>query len=107
MLNFDKLAGYLDARLDEYKLKTVNALSQAFSSLLSTLILVLVALMLLGLLSYAFLQWLNTTLGAPWGTLIVCGALAVLLLVLWLLRKKMFKDTFVKTLISVLYDDKK
>ena len=107
MLNFDKLAGYLDARLDEYKLKTVNALSQAFSSLLSTLILVLVALMLLGLLSYAFLQWLNAALGAPWGTLIVCGALAVLLLVLWLLRKKMFKDTFVKTLISVLYDDKK
>lgn len=97
---------YLDSRLDEMKLRTVGGLSQAFASLLSMLVIVAVLTIVLGLLGFALLQWLNTLIGAPWGTLAVSGLFLILLVVLWLNRRTMFRDSFVRLLISVFYDDK-
>lgn len=97
---------YIDSRIDEMKLRTVGGLSQAFASLLSMLVIVAVLTIVLGLLGLALLQWLNALIGAPWGTLVVSGVFLILLVILWLNRRTMFRDNFVKILISVFYDDK-
>jgi len=97
---------YVDTRLDELKLKTVSVLSQTFSSLLTTLLIAGVSMIILVLLGYLLLQWLNAVVGAPWGTVIVAGVWIVILVVLLALRKKLFLDGFVKLLINAMYDGK-
>ena len=95
---------YADLRVDELKLKATNGLSLALSQILSMLLVIAVLVIVLGLLAYAFLQWINAAIGAPWGTFIVCGVFAAALAVLVLMRKKLFRDMFVKLFIDVFYD---
>ena len=82
---------YINLAIDEVKLKTTRGLSTALS-------------LVLGLLSFALLQWLNGLVGSPWGTLIVAGVFLLALLVLFLNRQKLFRDLFVKLFIDVFYD---
>lgn len=95
---------YADLRIDELKLKATSGLSLALGQILSMLLVVAVLVMVAGLLAYAALQWLNSALGAPWGTLIVCFVFIVILAVLMAFRKKMFRNMFVKLFIDVFYD---
>lgn len=106
--NFTRLAGeakrYADLKTDELKLKTTRGLSAALGQTLAYLLIFVVASVTFGLLSYALLQWLNTLVGTPWGTLIVSGFSLIILIVLFCFRKKLFKDLFVKLFIDVFYD---
>lgn len=98
---------YADLRFDELKLRATKGLSTAFSQILVYLLIIAVLIMVLGLLAFALLQWLNSLLGAPWGTLCVCAVFIVLLVVLFLARGRLFRDKFVKLFIDVFYDDNK
>ena len=98
---------YLDAKIDEVKLRTVQGLSLGISAVLSTLLLVFVLSIALGVFAYAGIQWLNLALGAPWGTLIVGGVLLILFGCLYAVRKKLFRDSFVKMFIGVFFGDSK
>lgn len=100
-----EVKGYMDLTADELKLKTTKALSAALGHTLAYLLIFVVLSIVLGLLSFAGLQGLNSLLGAPWGTLIVAGVLTVLLAVLWSNRKRLFRDMFVKLFIDVFYDN--
>lgn|SRR5574344_81168 len=95
---------YADLKVDELKLKATKGLSIALSQLLAYLLIIAVLSIVLGLLSYALLQWLNVLVGAPWGTFIVCGLFAIVLVVLLILRKKLFRNLFVKLFIDIFYD---
>lgn len=95
---------YADLRIDEAKLKATRGLSKALGQTLTYLLIIVVLGLVLGLLSYALLQWLNTLLGAPWGTLSVAGILLLFLIVLLLNRNRLFRDMFVKMFIDVFYD---
>ena len=95
---------YADLRVDELKLKATNGLSLALGQILSMLLIIAVLVIVLGLLAYALLQWINAALGAPWGTFIICGVFAAALAVLILMRKKLFRNMFVKLFIDVFYD---
>ena len=95
---------YADLRIDEAKLKATRGLSTALGQTLAYLLVIAVLAIVLGLLALALLQWLNGLLGAPWGTLIVAGVFLLLLLVLWSVRGRLFKDLFVKLFIDVFYD---
>lgn len=95
---------YADLRVDELKLKATNGLSLALGQILSMLLIIAVLVIVLGLLAYALLQWLNAALGVPWGTFIICGVFALALAALIVFRKKMFRDMFVKLFIDVFYD---
>lgn len=86
----------VDLRMDEFKLKSVKALSSSLSVLCSVLLIAGVAIIALGLLAYALLQWLNALLGEPWGTLIVFGVFAIVLAFLVASRRGLFRDSFVK-----------
>ena len=95
---------YADLRVDELKLKATNGLSLALGQVLAMLLIIAVLVIVLGLLAYALLQWINVALGAPWGTFIICGVFAAALAVLVIFRKKMFRNMFVKLFIDVFYD---
>lgn len=95
---------YADLRVDELKLKATNGLSMALGQVLAMLLIIAVLVIVLGLLAFALLQWLNAAIGAPWGTFVICAVFAVALAVLILLRKKLFRNMFVKIFIDVFYD---
>lgn len=95
---------YADLKVDELKLKTASGLSLALGRLLSMLLVIAVLVIVLGLLAFALIQWLNMAVGAPWGTLIICGVFAIVLAVLLVFRKRMFRDMFVKIFMEIFYD---
>ena len=95
---------YADLRIDEAKLKATRGLSTALGQTLAYLLIIVVLAIVLGLLSFALLQWLNSLVGSPWGTLIVAGAFLIVLIALWVSRGKLFRDLFVKLFIDVFYD---
>lgn len=92
----NEIKEYADIRLDEFKFKATRSLSSILSRALTAFLVTGLLLILLVLLSIAMLQWLNGVFGAPFGTLIVCGVIAVLLLVIFSLRKVLFHGLFVK-----------
>ena len=96
---------YVQLAVDEAKLKTTRALSNALSQFLSSLVIICTVSLVLGLLSIALLQWVNGLLGAPWGTLLVAAFFVLVLIVLCLCRTRMFRDMFVKLFIDAFYDD--
>ena len=95
---------YADLRFDELKLKTTRGLSTALGQTLAYLLIFAVLAIVLGLLSLALLQWLNSLVGSPWGTLIVAGAFLIALIARWVSRGKLFRYLFVKLFIDVFYD---
>jgi len=95
---------YADLRIDEAKLKATRGLSTALGQTLAYLLIFAVLAIVLGLLAFALMQWLNSLVGSPWGTLIIAGAFLLVLIVLWINRQKLFRDLFVKLFIDVFYD---
>lgn len=100
----DEAKQYADLRIDELKLRATKGLSTALSQLLSMLLIFSVLLIVLGLLAYALLQWINLLIGAPWGTFTVCGVFAIVLAVLVALRRKLFKGRFIQLFIDAFFD---
>lgn len=96
---------YVRLAIDEVKLKTTRALSNALSRFLASLVIICTASLVVGLLSIALLQWINGLLGAPWGTLLVAAFFIVVLVILCLCRQQMFRDMFVKLFIDAFYDE--
>ena len=95
---------FLNLAVDEAKLKVTKGLSTALAQVLAWLFIICVLAIVLGLLAFALLQWLNILVGAPWGTLIVAGVFILALVILLLCRKKLFRNMFVKLFIDVFYD---
>ena len=100
----DETRDYVNLAIDEVKLKTTRGLSTALGQILAWLIIIAVLSLVLGLISLALLQWINTLVGSPWGTLIVAALFALALFILWLNRQRLFRDMFVKLFIDVFYD---
>ena len=93
---FPETREYVDLRLNQAKLKASKVLCRSLSMVLSMFLVVGVLLIVLGLVAYALLYWLNSAVGAPWGTLIVLCFFLIVLAVLWIFRKKLFSNMFVK-----------
>ena len=95
---------FVDVRFEEFKLKTTRGLSTALGQVLAYVVIIAVFLIVLSLLALALLQWLNSLLGAPWGTLLVAGIFTIAILVLMLFRHALFKDLFIKLFINIFYN---
>lgn len=91
---------YIDLRLSDFKLKGTRGVSKVLSLLLSMFLVVIVMAIVLNLLAYLLVRWLDGLLGFPWGALIVIGVFIVILSVLWLCRKKLFKNVFIRSIID-------
>ena len=95
---------FVNLAVDEAKLKITKGLSTALAQVMAWLVIICILSLVLGLLAFALLQWLNILVGAPWGTLIVAGVFILALVILLLCRKKLFRNMFVKLFIDVFYD---
>ena len=95
---------FLNLAVDEAKLKITRGLSTALSQFLAYLVIICILSLVLGLLSLALLHWINSLLGAPWGTLMIAAVFLLVLVILWISRKKLFRNRFVKLFIDVFYD---
>jgi len=102
------LKDYVDLKADELKLRTTEGLSLAMGRLTAVLLLVGLLVIVLGLLAVVLIQWIGQWTGSvAVSSSIVCGFFVLVLAVLFFLRKKLFRDTFVRLFIKVFYGDEK
>ena len=91
---------------DELKLKSTQGLSLAMSRLTVVLLLVGLLIIVLALLAVVLIQWLGRLTGSlAVASSIVCGFFVLVLAVVFFLRKRLFRDTFVKLFIGIFYGD--
>ncbi len=88
--------GYVDAQIENVKLRAVKGLSVGTSSLAGLLLIFAVLSVLLLTFSFACVMWLGEILGSySLAAFIVAGVLLLILGILLLLRKSLFKNSFI------------
>lgn len=99
---------YVDARIDDLKLRTVKGLSMTLGRLLYMLLVLFIVSVILTALAIGGVMWIGELIGSyAAGAMIVAGVFAVLLAVVILLRKRLFRDTFIPMLIRIFFDEDK
>ena len=97
--------GYLDAQINNIKLRTVKGLSKGTGAIASLLLISAFVSVFLLALSFTLVMWIGEVLGSyALAGAIVAGGLFVVLLVFILLRKRMFKNSFIGMYEAVLFD---
>lgn len=101
---FKEARCYVDAQVDNLKLRTIKGLSKGTSSLASLLIIFILFGTFVTVLSAAFVLWIGKALNNyVLGAFIVAGVLLIVIMVLYLLRKRLFHNWFVPMYTDVFY----
>lgn len=99
---------YIDLRLDDIKLRTAKGLSLTLSKLLYMLLVLFVVSIVLTAIAIGGVMWIGEVIGSYAGGAAIVAAFFLLVLgVLILLRKKLFRDTFVSLFVKLFFDDDK
>ena len=97
---------YVDLQIDKLKLQAVKGLSLSLGEILALLLVIFsCSIVLLGLAAGCILllgKWIGSYAGASF---IIAGVFAIVSVVLFLLRKKLFINTFVQLFADVFFDD--
>ena len=95
---------YMDMRLDELKLKTVDGLSVGVSRVLSLMVILMLGAIVLASFAFGTVLLLGDLIGS-WAAaaFIIGGVFLILLIVMLLVWKKLFVDIFVKLFIDIFY----
>lgn len=102
------LKDYIDLKVDELKLRTTQGLSVATGRIVSALLLFAMLVIVLSLITVVLISWLSVWTGSlPIACSIVCGVFVLALVILFLLRKRLFRDSFVRVFISIFYGNGK
>ncbi len=97
---------YVDLRLTDIKLRLVKGLATALGKIVYVQILMLVLSVLLIALAVGGVLLLGELFGSyTSGAFIMAGLFAMVILVLYLLRDKLFKNTFVPMFAKLFFDD--
>ncbi len=98
---------YADLKADELKLKLTKDLSLSLGQAVTMLLVILSSLVVLMALAAGCVlligRWTGSYIA---GTFIMAGVFAILSAVLYLLRKKLFVNTFVKLFARILFEKK-
>lgn len=96
---------YLDARLDDVKLRTVKGLSISLSKLAGMILILGVLGAFVLTLSFGLVLLLGDAMGGRYGlaALIVAGVLGLVLALLAIFREKLFRDTFVPVFVKLFF----
>ena len=95
---------YIDAQIDNVKLRSVKGLSQGTSALAGFLLIFIFVGALVMALLFAVVLWLGEVLHSyAQAAFIMAGVLLLVLVVLILLRKHLFKNNFVSMYADVFY----
>lgn len=97
---------YLSQRYDLLKLELMEKSTQLLSVILSLLIVVVCALAVLIYLSSALISWLTIALNAGWAYTIVCGIFLLIIVVILLLKDKLFVKPLIRKFSRILYPEK-
>lgn len=98
--------GYLNAQLDNVKLRTVKGLSKGTSAIAKLLLIFIVAGALVTALSFAIILLLGELIGSYAGAaFIVSGILLIAIVLLIALRNRIFKNSFIGMYTDVFYQD--
>ena len=103
-----KTTEYIDLRVDELKLKTAKGLSLTLSKLLYMLLVLFVVSIIMISIAVGGVLWIGEMVGSYAGGAAIVAAFFLLVLgVLVLLRKRLFRNTFVPLFIDLFFEDKK
>lgn len=98
--------GYINAQIDEVKLRSIKGLSQGTSTVAGLLLIFIIVGAFVTALSFALVLWLGEALNSyALACLITAGVLLVVLVVLFLLRKHLFKNSFVTMYTDIFYQN--
>ena len=98
--------GYIDSQLDLVKLRSIKGLSQGTSAIVGLLLIFLIAGALMTVLLLALVLWLGEILNSyALASLIVAGVLLVVVVLLFLLRNRLFRNSFVSIYTDVFFPE--
>ena len=104
----EEASEYVDLRINELKLTTAKGLSMTLSKLLYMLLVLFVVSIILTSLAIGGVMWIGEMIGSYAGGAAIVAAVFLLLLgVLILLRKRLFRDTFVPLLVKLFFEEDK
>ena len=99
-----KTTGYVNAQIDNVKLRSVKGLSQGTSAVAGLLLIFITAGALVMTLSFAVVLWLGEMIGSyALAAFIMSGVLVIALVVLILLRKQLFKSNFISMYTDIFF----
>lgn len=98
---------YIDIRTDEAKLDITEGLSKGFGKILSAIMILQMVVVVLALLSAALIMWLGSLIGNNVAAaFIVTGLYALIPILIYMLRNKVFVRAFEKIFLAVFFSDK-
>lgn len=96
--------GYINAQIDDVKLRSIKGLSQCTSAIAGLLLIFILVGALVTAISFAFVLWIGELLHSyALAAVIMAGVLLIVLVVLYLLRDKLFKNSFVTLYTNIFY----
>ena len=102
--NISEIRKYLDLKFDSLKLQTVDGLSVVVSRILSMMAILMVGAIVLAALAFGTMILLGELIG-DWAiaAFIIGGVFLVVLARLYVFRKKLFQNMFVRLFIGIFY----
>lgn len=99
-----KTTGYVNAQIDNVKLRSVKGLSQGTSAIAGLLLIFIIAGVFVTTVSVAVVLWLGELMGSyAQAAFIMSGVLLLTIVVLILLRKKLFKSNFISMYTDIFF----
>ncbi len=97
---------YLDLRLNELKLKTIDGLSIGVSRVLSMMLLIMLGAIVLAAFAFGTVLLLGDLIGS-WAAaaFIIGGVFLIILALLLIFWKRLFVNIFVKLFIGIFYEN--
>ena len=97
---------YLDLRLNELKLRTIDGLSVGVSRVLSLMVVIMLGAIVLAAFAFGTVLLLGDVIGSWAGAAFIIGGFFLILLALMLLLwKRLFVNIFVKLFICIFYEN--
>ncbi len=97
---------YLSVRTDDFKKNIVTGLSVGFSRMLAVLVISFLLLIVLGIFAYAFILLLGEAVGSMTGAAFIVGGVYLMaVVILFLLRKKLFRKMFTNLFSGIIEEE--
>jgi hypothetical protein len=97
---------YVEARVDDLKLRSAKGLSLALGKLLYMLLVLFIVSVIMTASAIGGVMWIGEAIGSyAAGAGIVAAVFAVILALVILLRRKLFRNTFVPMFIKLFFDE--
>lgn len=97
---------YLDLRLNDLRLKTIDGLSIGVSRVLSMMLVIMLGAIVLAAFAFGTVLLLGELIGSWAGAAFIIGGIFLIILALLLIYwKRLFVNIFVKLFISIFYEN--